>query len=127
MNTPAIKSKKLKARYRLIIGKLGYNPLDYGFSFDYFVNGRSITFTKKLSDRSIIICVNYWFNKSYLSIYRDTYCTELFDFKNNNIPNKRSFERVLKVCELYKRRGVPGYWSRNERGKLSFKYDEKYK
>ena len=118
-------SKKLTRRYAYLISKIGYNPLDYGFEFNWFVNGRSISFSKKLEDRTILLEINYWFGKAWMGIYKNTYCTNLFKFKKT-FPDKRNFERILKVSENYKRRGVPGYWYENDRGTYSFQYDKNH-
>lgn len=118
-------SKKLTRRYAYLISKIGYNPIDYGFEFDWFVNGRSISFSKKLEDRTILLEINYWFGKVWMGIYKNTYCTNLFKFEKT-FPDKRNFERILKVSEKHKRIGVPGYRYKNERGTYSFQYDENY-
>lgn len=115
----------LKRRYKYLINKLGYNPLEYGFEFDWFVNSRSVSFSKKLTDRTILLSFNFWFKNSWLCLWKDTYCTKLFDFENTS-PDKRNFERLLKVAENHKRIGVPGYWYKCDKGHYKFQYDEKY-
>lgn len=116
---------KLKRRYKYLINKVGYNPLDFGFDFDWFF-GRSLCFSKKLKDRTILLTFNYWFGKSFFSLYKNTYSTELFSFKNE-FPNERNFRRLLCVSEKHKRIGVPGYHYQDKKGRWKFQYDESYK
>lgn len=118
-------TKKLKNRYRYLISKIGYNPLDFGFAFDWFVNGRSICFSKTINDRTILLNVNYWFGKCSMVFFKDTYCTPLFEFKSE-FPDERNFKRLLLASEKFKRKGVTGYHYKNERGTYSFQYDENY-
>lgn len=125
INYPIGLKPKLKRRYKYLIERIGYNPLDFGFDFDWFLNGRSMSFSKKLEDRTILLEVNYWFGSCWMRFYKNTYCTNLFEFKDS-FPDLRNFKRVLKVSELHKRIGVPGYNYFDENGRWKFQYDEKY-
>lgn len=92
-------SPKLKRRFRKLINELGYNPLDYGFKIDWFVNGRSLCFSKKINNRNILLNINSWNGTRYLEFYRTTYSSPIFKFKT--FIDKRNFERCLKTAENY--------------------------
>lgn len=133
MNTEKIRTPvnlvgntRLKSRFKYIVRKIGINPMELGFEFQFFWNGRSMTFSKKIKDEHILLSMNYWNGDYYLTIYRDSFQDMRFSFDSfNKYPiTYHNIQRIVKIVERTKTRGVTGYWYTCDAGYLKFQFDE---
>lgn len=119
------KEPRLLNRFKYIINKIGFNPMELGFEFQFFLNGRSMMFGKQISDGTIIIAMNYWRESYYTSVYFNSLSDIRFQFNSfNKYPvTNHNISRIINIIEKTKTRGVTGYWYKCDAGYLKFQFD----
>jgi hypothetical protein len=88
-------SDKVKKRYLFLVKKLGFNPFDYGFKFDWIVNHKAISMSKQIGQDKILFDFNSRAKKAWSLLSRNCYDNKIL--KNDRLPTKEEFEKALSL------------------------------
>lgn len=93
VSTCVFSSVKIKRRYYFLVKKLGFNPFDFGFEFDWIVNYKAISMSKKVGEDKILFDFNSKAKKAWSLISSNCYDNKIL--KLDRLPTKSEFENAL--------------------------------